>query len=726
MAPSARGVEIQKGSKLTWKIGQKLGSGACASVHSLETIDGKPTEYAVKVVPVPTKKTKKQNSEPEVNARLIYFEHLVYSNMIPDIRGIYVPKIPISAKDPPSHGEAGGYKFMTIERMDCEISQIVPILLKTKGTTINFGPIAVKLLECIQAIQDRKQIVVDVKAENFMLTCDKGTGSTDVDKLASRIRLLDLALLVSWKSIESHRENEGTSGLAGTPLYASINVHQGQTPSRRDDLESIGYVISELVMKLVAGDASVELPWSNGKSDEDIGKMKEENMNDPNSAFFNQLGGKAVVKVISDYMNEVRGYSFKKTPDYESLKSILSKLKIPKPTTKAPARASTKARASVKKTPLHTTNATPASSSRPRTRAQKRASPESESENEVECIESPAKMARDENSMDVDMEWTDAQQMPQYPTPQDDSDDDSYGTAPMDFETTDENEEPAKPAAKPSAVRGVTVLIETGPHKGKSFNMIEGQTDKVVVGRNPSSSTSETPLAISNEDEADDSHIRMELAITKKLIAVRVFDLKSTTGTFIGKEKIKSGKDYRIFRGDSVRIGDSLLTVKQLDPNAYSSKRETAKRSASTGQVSKSIRTSRSTRSTPEVIEVSPPSKGSKKTTGLKRVGVQLVVTQGPHKGESYEIESGGEETLIIGKNPSSSVGTLIKLSKDNSLNATHMRVDLNVAKKLITVSITDKSKGGTQVNNSTINKGRAFINDIIKIGDSVLEVKAL
>ena len=105
----------------------------------------------------------------------------------------------------------------------------VPKLLNTRDTTINFGLIAVKLLECIQAIQEQKQVVVDVKAENFMLTCDKGKGSMDVEKLASRIRLLDLALIKSWKSMESHRENEGTSGVAGTPLYASINVHESRS-----------------------------------------------------------------------------------------------------------------------------------------------------------------------------------------------------------------------------------------------------------------------------------------------------------------------------------------------------------------------------------------------------------------------------------------------------------------------------------------------------------------
>jgi hypothetical protein len=101
-------------------------------------------------------------------------------------------------------------------------------------------------------------------------------------------------------------------------------------------------------------------------------------------------------------------------------------------------------------------------------------------------------------------------------------------------------------------------------------------------------------------------------------------------------------------------------------------------------------------------------------------------VTQGPHKGDSFELESGETETLFVGSKPSSKTGTLASLNKDKKLKATHTRVDLNVSKKLTTITVTDKSKGGTQVNRDTINKGRAFINDNIRIGDSVLEIKAL
>lgn len=107
MAPKPEGIELFKGKTPKWRVGKHLGTGACATVHVLEEIDGSPTEWAIKLTPLPKKKTKKGNSEEEINDRLLYIENVMYQNQFQDIQGIYIPKLP-PYDGPSATGEADG------------------------------------------------------------------------------------------------------------------------------------------------------------------------------------------------------------------------------------------------------------------------------------------------------------------------------------------------------------------------------------------------------------------------------------------------------------------------------------------------------------------------------------------------------------------------------------------------------------------------------------------
>lgn len=112
MAPSPVGIEISKG-KRTWKVGKKLGSGACATVCALKSIDNgssTETDFAVKLAPLVKKKTKKGNSPGELNVKLLYYEQLVYSTQFRPLQGTFIPTTPStsSSKDPPIYGDENG------------------------------------------------------------------------------------------------------------------------------------------------------------------------------------------------------------------------------------------------------------------------------------------------------------------------------------------------------------------------------------------------------------------------------------------------------------------------------------------------------------------------------------------------------------------------------------------------------------------------------------------
>jgi len=166
--------------------------------------------------------------------------------------------------------------------------------------------LGIQMIERLEFIHSKKLIHRDIKPDNFVI----GRG------LKSHIvYVLDFGLSKKyWSSTHKcHIPFVKNKKLTGTARYASINALSGYEQSRRDDLESIGYII----MYFIRG----SLPWQglkiNNKEDrykKICEKKKNTSAKDLCCGFPNEF---------ETFVNYTRNLEFTQVPDYAYLRYLL-------------------------------------------------------------------------------------------------------------------------------------------------------------------------------------------------------------------------------------------------------------------------------------------------------------------------------------------------------------------------------------------------------------------
>jgi serine/threonine protein kinase len=137
-------------------------------------------------------------------------------------------------------------------------------------------------------------------------------------KRANQVHIIDFGLAKKYRDPKTHihipyRENKN---LTGTARYASINTHLGIEQSRRDDIESLGYVM----MYFLRG----SLPWQGLKAA--TKKQKYEKISEKKMVTAIEILCRGFPSEFVTYFQYCRSLRFDDKPDYSYLRKQLRDL----------------------------------------------------------------------------------------------------------------------------------------------------------------------------------------------------------------------------------------------------------------------------------------------------------------------------------------------------------------------------------------------------------------
>ncbi|KAK8860614.1 hypothetical protein M9Y10_012279 [Tritrichomonas musculus] len=267
----------------------KLGAGSFGEIYSAEDL------MTHKMVAVKLESNKIRSPQLEYEAR-------IYQIMS---EGAGIPKLYF-------FGAESKHNVMAIDLLGKSLEDHLsanrhPLSLKTVLM------LADQMIECVQYMHYRHFIHRDIKPDNFVMGL-KGSGNEN------KVFMIDFGLAKRYRDPKSfsHIPYVENKSLTGTARYASVNAMQGCEQSRRDDMESLGFVF----IYLLKG----KLPWQGLPARDQKQKMKKI-LDVKRNTEIDDLC-EDLPSEFSDYLHSVRKLEFEEEPDYKAYKKMFRDLFI--------------------------------------------------------------------------------------------------------------------------------------------------------------------------------------------------------------------------------------------------------------------------------------------------------------------------------------------------------------------------------------------------------------
>ncbi|XP_032806745.1 casein kinase I isoform X1 [Petromyzon marinus] len=195
--------------------------------------------------------------------------------------------------------------------------------------------LADQMISRIEYVHNKNFIHRDIKPDNFLMGigrhCNKCTETTAGKRKRStqcvsqcldqtsfsglqQLFLIDFGLAKKYRDnrTRQHIPYREDKNLTGTARYASINAHLGIEQSRRDDMESLGYVLMYF--------NRTSLPWQGLKAA--TKKQKYEKISEKKMSTPVEVLCKGFPAEFAMYLNYCRGLRFEEAPDYMYLRQL--------------------------------------------------------------------------------------------------------------------------------------------------------------------------------------------------------------------------------------------------------------------------------------------------------------------------------------------------------------------------------------------------------------------
>ncbi|XP_020216407.1 casein kinase I [Cajanus cajan] len=268
-----------------FKIGRKIGSGSFGEIYIASNMD----TSEIVAVKMESKKTK----HPQLLYEAKLYSILQGESGIPSMKWC---------------GTDGDNNVLVIDLLGRSLEDFF-VYCGRKFSLKTVLMLADQMLTRVEYLHSKGFLHRDIKPDNFLM----GLG-----RRSSQVYAIDFGLAKRYRDPNTnkhipYRENKS---LTGTARYASCNTHMGIEQSRRDDLESLGFVL----MYFLRG----SLPWQGLKAA--TKKEKYDNICEKKLSTPIEMLCKSYPVEFASYFHYCRSLTFDQQPDYGFLRNLFRDL----------------------------------------------------------------------------------------------------------------------------------------------------------------------------------------------------------------------------------------------------------------------------------------------------------------------------------------------------------------------------------------------------------------